>query len=313
MDGNSSRERARLPRPLRRPSRPVFPCLRVALDRYASTINFDGMYDPRRPSSDQHQIDWKASDELAQAVAVAQLALAMARDSQTARPVTKDNKTPDKPDVLLAASRHLKKAHLLLRRAFKVVYDTPLDEMEIPPVKYYPYDDLCSGGTKELEVGKYSWKPLAKEGSAFRNLLREYATETVQRDLRKHRDMITYQLCEIEVSFDDNGEDQRGWLIRGISTEEVVSSAHLSHNEACDLVNTACRQIPEGGQRTEAWAQTMIAEGERRIADERYKNWMAESKEQGLPEGMVISLIHFRQAKENTKGNKPKVKAGVSR
>jgi hypothetical protein len=108
------------------------------------------MYDPRRPSSEQHRIDWKASDELAQAVAVAQLALAMARDSQTALPVTKDNKTPDKPDVLLAASRHL-------------------------------------------------------------------------------------------------------------------------------------------------------------------KNWMAESKEQGLPEGMVISLIHFRQAKENTKGNKPKVKAGVSR
>ena len=271
------------------------------------------MYDPRRPSSEQHQIEWKVSDELAQAVAVANLALAMSRQSQSLSLKSTGKNTADNPDVLLAASRHLKKAHLLLRRAFKVVYDTPLDEMEIPPVRYYTYDQLCSGETKELEVGKHWWKPLAKEGSAFRKLLREYATESVERHLRKHREMLEYQLCEIRVSFDKGGEDQRGWLIYGFSNDEIVHEPHLSHNEACDLVNRACRQIPENGVRTTEWAKRMIAEGEKRIANERYKNWMAESKADGLPEGLVIGLIHLRQAKENTKGNRPKGKRGVSK
>ncbi len=269
------------------------------------------MFDPRRPLSEQYPVEWKAVDELNQAVAVAHLALTMARDSADRSPTTSNSESSEKPDVLALASKQLENAHLLLRRAYKVANNTPLDEIEIPPVSYYTYNVLCSGLTKDMMVGKYSWKPLASEGSAFRNLLREYAKESVERHLHKHRDSLEYQLCEIKVSFDDGGEDQRGWLIYCISNDEVVRDPHLNHDEACYLVNSACKRIPKSGKRTSEWAQKMIADGEAKIADQRYKTWMSESKAKGLPEKMVTALIYLRKRKDDAKGRR-KDRAGVS-
>jgi hypothetical protein len=208
------------------------------------------------------------------------------------------------------ATRCLPGAHRLLRRALAIIHETPLDEEDVPEEKFYTYDELCSGETKsDLLVGRLAWKPLAKEGSRFRKLLSEYAQATVERDLKSQRPLIDEQLCDIVVSFEEGKEDHRASLIGYISDQQYPTPNRLTHNEACDLVNTACRRMPKDGKRTMQWAEKIITEGAARIADHRYKCWMAESKEGGLSEDFVARLINFRSSRDRLKGSRPNKRA----
>ena len=257
------------------------------------------MLDPRNSTTDQYRADWSLSDQSSQALALAQLALTMAK-------TTGDGKTNLEED----ATRCLPGAHRLLRRALEIVQETPLDEEVVPEEKFYTYDELCSGETnRDLLVGRLAWKPLAKEGSSFRKLLIEYAQAAVGRDLKAERPCLDEQLCEIIVSFEEGKEDQRGWLIHCISNQQYPTPHRITHNEACDLVNTACQRMPKNGKRTMQWAEKMIAEGAARIADNRYKCWMAESKEGGLSEDFVARLINFRSSRDRLKGSRTKKRA----
>ena len=256
------------------------------------------MFDPREPTPNQYRADWTLSDQSSQALALAQLALTMAK-------TIGDGKTNLEED----ATRCLPGAHRLLRRALEIVQETPLDEEVVPEEKFYTYDELCSGETKNLSVGKLAWKPLAKEGSSFRTVLIDYAKETVERDLKAERPFLDEQLCEIIVSFDNTKEDKRRWLIDCISNQQYPTPNRLSFGEACDLVNGACRQMPQDGKRTMEWAVEMITEGAALIADQRYKNWMADSKDRGLPEAIVTRLIGFRNRGDRSKGSWTKKRA----
>ncbi len=265
----------------------------------ANQTKLTTMFDPRNSTTDQYRADWSISDQSSQALALAQLALTMAK-------ATSGSQT----NLVEDATRCLPGAHRLLRRALAIIHETPLDEEDVPEEKFYTYDELCSGETKsDLPVGRLVWKPLAKEGSSFRKLLIEYAQATVRRDLKSERPCLDEHLCDIVVSFEEGKEDQRGWLIYCISNQQYPSPHRITHNEACDLVNTACRRMPKNGKRTMQWAEKMITEGAARIADQRYKCWMAESKDGGLSEDFVARLISFRSSRDRLKGNRTKKRA----